>query len=168
MTKESFNIPRRDFLGRAWAGLGLLAAVATGYIGLRYLTSQTTEDEFGRVITAGLVGDFPPNTVTAFPNGKFYLARRDDGGFLALHHKCTHLACVVLWREAERQFYCPCHGSRFQPDGTVLNRPASRSLARFPIGFEDNYVLVDTSTLIKRDRVDAGDVAYPAEQGAAT
>jgi cytochrome b6-f complex iron-sulfur subunit len=167
MTKAITGLPRRDFLGLAWAGLGLLSAAGTGYIGLRFLTSQATEGEFGSVITVGRVDDFPPHTVTAFPNAKFYLARRDDGGFLALSHKCTHLACVVLWHEAEGRFYCPCHGSRFEQEGTVLNRPASRPLARFPVVFDDQYVLVDTGTLIERDRVEAEDAAYPAEQEAA-
>lgn len=161
-------MPRRDFLTTAWTGLILLAAAGTGYVGLRFLTSQPTKGEFGGIITAGIVDDFAPNTVTAFPSAKFYLVRGDDGGFLALYHKCTHLACVLLWREAEHQFYCPCHGSRFCSDGAVLNHPATETLARFPISFEDNYVLVDTSVPIARDRVDKSDIVYPDKQEAAS
>ena len=165
MRVRTNDMPRRDFLSRLWAGLGVLAASVTGYIGLRFLASQTSGDEFGGVITVGAVDDFLPGTVTAFSSGRFYLARMADGGFLALHFRCTHLACVVLWHEAEGQFYCPCHGSRFHRDGTVLNRPALRSLRRFPVTFEDGQVLVNTGTLIERDTVQASDVAYPDSQG---
>jgi glycine/D-amino acid oxidase-like deaminating enzyme/nitrite reductase/ring-hydroxylating ferredoxin subunit len=42
---------------------------------------------------------------------------------------CTHLGGVVTWNEVERSWDCPLHGSRFAPDGTVLEGPATRALA---------------------------------------
>jgi glycine/D-amino acid oxidase-like deaminating enzyme/nitrite reductase/ring-hydroxylating ferredoxin subunit len=52
-------------------------------------------------------------------------AYRDDEGVLHLHSaKCTHLGCVVHWNSLEQCWDCPCHGSQFAPDGSVLNAPA--------------------------------------------
>jgi glycine/D-amino acid oxidase-like deaminating enzyme/nitrite reductase/ring-hydroxylating ferredoxin subunit len=54
---------------------------------------------------------------------------RDDAGALhAVSARCTHLGCIVHFNDAERAWECPCHGSRFAPDGSVIQGPANRAL----------------------------------------
>jgi glycine/D-amino acid oxidase-like deaminating enzyme/nitrite reductase/ring-hydroxylating ferredoxin subunit len=61
--------------------------------------------------------------------GKRAAAYRDgDGALHALSTTCTHLGCEVRFNPAERSWDCPCHGSRFAVDGTVLEGPAVRPL----------------------------------------
>jgi Rieske Fe-S protein len=59
--------------------------------------------------------------------------RRDDGTLVAVSPVCTHLGCQVNWNTAERSWDCPCHGSRFSPDGDVLQGPAVHRLEHKPL-----------------------------------
>jgi glycine/D-amino acid oxidase-like deaminating enzyme/nitrite reductase/ring-hydroxylating ferredoxin subunit len=64
-------------------------------------------------------------------DGKKTAAYRDDQGKLTLLSPvCTHLKCLVRWNAADHTWDCPCHGSRFHPDGAVLSGPAETPLAK--------------------------------------
>ena len=63
-------------------------------------------------------------------HGEKVAAYRDDHGATTLRSAvCTHLGCLVAWNEAERTWDCPCHGSRFSPNGEVIGGPAESPLA---------------------------------------
>jgi cytochrome b6-f complex iron-sulfur subunit len=151
---------RRDFLKLGWLGLGTVVLAETGMMGMAFFQPRLAEGEFGGIVTVGAVDDFPPNSVTPFNEGRFYLSRLADGGFLALYRKCTHLGCTVPWEQAENQFVCPCHASAFDAKGDVLNPPAPRALDLFPVIIEDGQVKVDTGTVINRDKFDPLQVVY--------
>ena len=151
---------RRDFLNILWLGLGGAVTLEMGELTLAYVQPRLAEGEFGSIISVGMVGEFPPGSVTHIPNGRFYLSRLQDGGFLAIYQRCTHLGCNVPWDQVQGKFVCPCHNSQFTVDGEVLNPPAPRPLDLFAITIEDGMIKVDTGHLIERDRYDPSQVVY--------
>lgn len=74
--------------------------------------------------------DLEPGEGTVIRRGVSPVAvHRDEGGRLrAVSAVCSHLGCVVHFNDAERSWDCPCHGSRFDLDGAVLNGPATEPL----------------------------------------
>lgn len=71
----------------------------------------------------------PGDGAVVHVNGQRSAVHRDDDGELhAVSARCTHLGCLVAFNRAERAWECPCHGSRFDPQGRVLQGPALRPL----------------------------------------
>ncbi len=71
----------------------------------------------------------PGEGKTVRVKGERLAVYRDPQGSLhAVSSVCTHLGCVVKFNTAEKTWDCPCHGSRFGVDGTVLDGPAARPL----------------------------------------
>lgn len=75
--------------------------------------------------------DVPPGQGALVRDGLSKLAayRDEQGEMHVCSAVCTHLNCIVQWNAGEKSWDCPCHGSRFDTDGKVLNGPAIKSLA---------------------------------------
>jgi glycine/D-amino acid oxidase-like deaminating enzyme/nitrite reductase/ring-hydroxylating ferredoxin subunit len=85
-------------------------------------------------LTGGEVGSAdeirPGGGAVVRQGAKKIAASRDDKGKLVERSaSCTHAGCIVHWNPLERCWDCPCHGSQFRPDGSVINGPAIRPLA---------------------------------------
>jgi len=59
---------------------------------------------------------------------KLAVYRDDDGVIHSMSAVCVHLGCIVNWNKAEKTWDCPCHGSRFDSMGVVINGPANKDL----------------------------------------
>ena len=93
--------------------------------------------------------DYPPG-VTFNADRRLFVVR-DEDDFHVISSVCTHLGCTVQWRQDERRFDCPCHGSRFREDGTVISGPAPRPLEWYAVTLSpDGYLEVDTAEQVAR------------------
>jgi nitrite reductase/ring-hydroxylating ferredoxin subunit len=81
---------------------------------------------------AHTLAEIPPGCGAVMTRGlRHFAVARDESGVLNVFDAaCPHLGCIVHWNSAERSFDCPCHGSRFDMEGRVLNGPANVDLSR--------------------------------------
>ena len=99
---------------------------------LKDLPGIKDTSEFGDVTPgSGAIVEKDQSKIAAF---------RDEHGNLSLVSAvCTHMKCIVSWNNAEKTWDCPCHATRFKPDGTVLEGPAFHPLHK--ISVEGNKVI---------------------------
>ncbi|MEV6598669.1 FAD-dependent oxidoreductase [Actinoplanes sp. NPDC051346] len=112
--------PRRLNLAReAGPMMKLQAMAAAHFVGDRVRPSRVDS-----------IDDIEPGTgAVVRVRGRQCAAYRDDTGEIhAVSARCTHLGCIVHFNDAETAWECPCHGSRFAIDGTVIQGPANRPL----------------------------------------
>lgn len=83
--------------------------------------------EFPDLVTAG-------GMVAVRPAGErkpVLVMRIENDRFRVFSLQCTHLGCTLRWDDASQSLACPCHGSRFDDAGRVLEGPAKRSLDEY-------------------------------------
>lgn len=80
-----------------------------------------------------------------------YVHRHDDpsdsdegAAYTAVLTTCTHRGCQA--EPTGTRIVCPCHGSQFEVDGTLLDGPADRALRRFPVRTDDETLYVHIQT----------------------
>lgn len=132
-------VSRREFLGRASAGLAL-GVIAGGCgdgdvsgIAIRRRPGETPSETVTIV-----VADFPglASEGTLVKVSDYFAAKRSGAeSFEAFSMVCTHEGCLTEIRNGQR-FECPCHLSRFAADGSVINGPAERPLPALATSYD--------------------------------
>ncbi|WP_027947139.1 FAD-dependent oxidoreductase [Amycolatopsis taiwanensis] len=85
----------------------------------------------GAATSTGTPEGLRPGEATVTRRGSRFVAgyRTEDGELRTVSARCTHLGCLVAFNNAEKTWDCPCHGSRFSTDGTVIQGPATAPLS---------------------------------------
>jgi cytochrome b6-f complex iron-sulfur subunit len=122
-------------------GAGLVATISN----LLFFKPRVTYGEPSR-FRIGRPESFPLGTRLPLARQRVTIVRT-AAGIGAISNTCTHLGCVIATTDIG--FACPCHGSRFDADGTVLGGPAPRPLPWFECAMSPNgEVEVDTSASV--------------------
>lgn len=154
--KKANVVTRRRFMDRATKGLGVAIAAIIGLPALGLGIASATGGAMKTLVKVssqarlGLEPIAVPISYVAKDawresrqQGVVYLRQPANGTVEALSARCTHLGCTVHWVAAENRFKCPCHGSQFAADGSVLHGPAERPLERLPVSKRGADVYVE-------------------------
>ncbi|NOU61323.1 ubiquinol-cytochrome c reductase iron-sulfur subunit [Marinifilum caeruleilacunae] len=150
------KVNRRKFIKRLLIVAASVEAIFLLKDGVSKVDTSSSKDLFN----AGRVDSFEKNKLYPFSTGQFFLKRYEDGGFLALSVKCTHLGCIINTNSKSGGFNCPCHASQFNQFGEVLSAPATRPLDIFPITIENGEIWVDTKKPVKRSNFSKSQLSY--------
>jgi Rieske Fe-S protein len=146
------KMARRDLLqvlcASAGAVCGGVAACGGGSVapsnplvalpGVRQGEIQIAVSQFPQLLKVGggLVGE------SAGMVEPLAIVREQENRFLAVRALCTHMACILNYNELNATFDCPCHGSSFELDGTVIGGPARQPLRVLPTRFDGTMLSV--------------------------
>ncbi len=75
--------------------------------------------------------------------GRHIMFVRDtEETIVAVDSVCTHKQCTVEYDTESKKIVCPCHGSKYRLDGTVLSPPAEKPLKAYPVILTDDKVVI--------------------------
>jgi nitrite reductase/ring-hydroxylating ferredoxin subunit len=122
------------------AGCVAIAVASVGFVAstFRFLVPNVLYEPSRRT-TIGSPDEFPPGAVTFLPEQRCFIFHGADG-FYAVSSICTHLGCNV--NHVSTGFACPCHGSRFDGNGRVVQGPAPAPLAWYSLALSPRGELV--------------------------
>jgi cytochrome b6-f complex iron-sulfur subunit len=145
---EREEIGRRDFFNAIAAGAFGIAGLGAVVVTYRYLLPNALFEP-SMNFRAGTPDLYPIDSVTYMSDQQVYIVRTGEG-FYAVSAICTHLGCNTQWKPEVNLIACPCHGSKFKSDGTVVQGPAPRPLPHFAITLTgDGELLVNKLETIK-------------------
>ena len=154
--QESLN-RRKFFIAAGNAAIGIAVLGSLG-VTLDFLSPKVLL-ELPRRFVIGVLANMQPNSVTFDAEHRLIVFRDKQGYFYALSAVCTHLGCIVEWKETgipghpEGVIACPCHGSVFNKTGDVIRGPAPRSLDRFKMYLEEDRVIVDMTEIVSEEEM---------------
>lgn len=153
----SEDSPRRQFLIRATGLMTLLCSAIVGvplvgsFIGPSFRITKRHWIEVADVasLPVGQPVDLKvPDALTdAYVRESvirhMWVVKQSDAQVAVFSPICPHLGCHYAWNPASRHFECPCHGSVYTLDGTVLGGPAPRRLDKLPVRIEKGRLSVE-------------------------
>ncbi len=141
--------PRRRFVN--WL-LGTSAGgflVAVLYPVTRYIIPPPAAESATSTVTLSIApADIAPGTARIFKFGSSpgILVRTPGGELRAFAATCTHLACIVQYREDLAEIWCACHNGHFDLNGTNIAGPPPRPLERYKVNERPDQIVVSRTS----------------------
>jgi cytochrome b6-f complex iron-sulfur subunit len=131
---ENAGMPRRRLL--AWlSSMGLAGSAVLAVLSdLIFFKPRVTYGQ-PALFQIGKPEEYPPGTRIAREAERICIVR-EGNKIAAISTTCTHLGCSVAI--SDTGFACPCHGSRYDQDGTVTGGPAPKPLPWFKVSLAPN------------------------------
>jgi len=140
---------RRDAFVKIGVGSLCVACSGAAVFGYEFLSPNVLYEP-SPIANAGKPDRYPPGSVTQDSQSGIYIVHAAEGIY-AMSAVCTHLGCLTAWKPELGIIACPCHGSKFNRDGTKIEGPAPRPLEWLKSTISDEGdLLVDRSAPLEQ------------------
>jgi cytochrome b6-f complex iron-sulfur subunit len=158
---ESPSLSRRRLLNFLTGATVAATATSTLYVAGKFFIPPAetlgagkailAKDILGKQIPATQILSEPPETralVAGLSGEPTYLIVKEDHTLdsIGIVDNCTHLGCTFPWNPLDQQFQCPCHGSRYAPNGMVVRGPAPLPLKIVQVTVIGDSILISPWT----------------------
>jgi cytochrome b6-f complex iron-sulfur subunit len=141
------GLDRRQFFIKVGLGSVAIAAAGTAAFAYQFLSPNVLYEP-SPVVNAGKPDHYPSDSVTLDPQTGIFVVNSPQG-FYALQATCTHLGCLTAWKPELGIIACPCHGSKFQRDGSKIAGPAPKPLPWLRMWLSDEGdLMVDRAAML--------------------
>ncbi|NOX87953.1 MAG: Rieske (2Fe-2S) protein [Calditrichaeota bacterium] len=138
------SVKRRKFLDYilSLGFTGLVGSII--YPALSYLKPPKQAEAAVNSVKAGKVNEIPVNSgkIVRFGRKPVILIRTSTDEFIAFTATCTHLGCIVQYREDKQQIWCACHNGLFDLKGRNISGPPPRPLDPFLVQIIDDEIII--------------------------
>lgn len=142
---EPASETRRGFLNAALGLFSALSVLGVSYpVGMYLWPREKKSAANGARVMKLPLAEAPIGDAKfiRFLNKPTVIIRPNEQEIVALSAVCTHLGCIVKWKESSQELFCPCHGGRFDTKGAVLGGPPPAPLTSFVAAVEDEYIVI--------------------------
>ncbi|NER06616.1 MAG: cytochrome b6-f complex iron-sulfur subunit [Okeania sp. SIO3C4] len=150
------SMSRRKLLNFLTGAVVATTASTALYPAAKFFVTPGESNEDGSIIARDRLGNpIPASQILAQPKGTralvagiagepTYLAIAENGKLdtMGIIDNCTHLGCTFPWNSNENQFQCPCHGSRYAADGSVVRGPAPLPLKLVQVKVQEDAIWI--------------------------
>ncbi len=136
--------PRRSFLDYL-LGTGAVATLAAIFYPIfRFMSPPQIVESAENSVVAAKLSEVPPNSgkIFKFGNKPGILVHTAAGEFKAFSAVCTHLECIVQYRDDTKQIWCACHNGQYNLSGKNIGGPPPRPLEEYKVNTRGDDVVV--------------------------
>jgi cytochrome b6-f complex iron-sulfur subunit len=136
--------PRRSFLDFLLGASALATLGAIVYPIIRFIAPPRIVESSENSVVAAKINEIPPNSgkIFKFGNKPGILVRTAAGELKAFSAVCTHLDCIVQYRDDTKQIWCACHNGQYNLSGKNIGGPPPRPLEEFQVNTRGDDVVV--------------------------
>ncbi len=138
------KLDRRKFLNMLLGFGGIGGILSVFYPVVSFLIPPKTTEPKVNSVKAGMNAEFPANSskIIKFGRKPVILIKTDDNEYKALSASCTHLDCIVQYKNDTKQIWCACHNGIYDLNGRNVSGPPPRPLEEYEVKIVKDEIVI--------------------------